>query len=100
MQKQLLLIVLILAVLAQVVSAANANPRVGKKLFDRVCRICHIPGSEAGQLKPSSKTQEEWHQLIAKNKHRCDPKVLHNLTAEDKKDLVAFLKAYASDSVE
>ncbi|SHJ42835.1 Cytochrome c553 [Malonomonas rubra DSM 5091] len=100
MKKRLLLLLLVTAVLAQVASAANANPRVGKKLFDRVCRICHMPGSEAGELKPSSKTQEEWQQLIGKNKHRCDPKVLHNLTPEDKSSLVAFLKAYAADSVE
>ena len=97
MKKNLLLLLVCLAVLAQAASAANINPRVGKKLFDSVCRACHIEGTEAGELNPSSKTMEEWQQLIEKNKHRCDPKVLPSLTPEDKEALIMFLKRYASD---
>ncbi len=98
MKKHLLLLLVVIAVLTQVVSAAEVNPRVGKKLFDRVCRVCHVPGSKAGELKPSSKTMKEWQQLIEKNKHHCDPKILSTLTPEDKEALIVFLKNYASDS--
>jgi len=97
MKKNLILLLLLLAVLAQAASAAKANPRVGKKLFDKVCRACHVEGTKAGELNPSSKTMAEWHQLIVKNKHRCDPKVLPSLTQDDRDALVMFLKRYASD---
>jgi cytochrome c5 len=95
--KNFVLIVIAIAVLAQAASAADINPRVGKKLFDRVCRTCHSEGARAGELNPSSKTMEEWQQLIKQNKHRCDPKVLRNLNYKDREALVAFLKRYASD---
>jgi cytochrome c5 len=97
MKKQLFLLLLVIAVLVQVASAAKVSPRVGKKLFDRVCRACHVEGTQAGELKPSSKTMAEWKQLIEKNKHRCDPKVLHTLTEEDREALIVFLQKYASD---
>jgi hypothetical protein len=40
---------------------------------------------------------QQWQQTIEKNKHRCDPEVLLKLKPEDKEDLIAFLKTYASD---
>lgn len=97
MKKQILLLLLVTAVLTQAVSAAKPNPRAGKKICEKVCRACHVKGSQAGELKPSSKTMQEWQDAIEKNKHRCDPQVLTSLTPEDKEALIAFLKNYASD---
>jgi len=95
--KKYLLPLLVIAMLLQTASIAESNPRKGKKVFDNICRACHIDGTQAGELNPSSKTMQEWQQTIEKNKHRCDPKVLRELNKEDKEVLISFLKTFASD---
>ena len=97
MKNYLLLLLIVAVVLVPTSSTAGSNPRKGKKVFDRTCKACHIKGTQAGELSPSSKTMQQWEQTIKKNKNRCDPEVLKSLKSEDKEALIVFLKTYASD---
>ena len=91
-----LLIITMVMSLCSSVYAGHA--RRGKLVFDRVCGACHVEGSKGGLMKPSFKTMAEWQQFIKQNKHLCDQKVLANMSAEDKENLISFLHDYAIDS--
>ena len=75
-----------------------ASSRRGKKVFNKVCKSCHVRGSEAGKLKPSKKTMSQWKRFVNKNKHSADEKVLEDMADKDRKNLMKFLQDYALDA--
>lgn len=91
-------VLIVTMVLGLCVTANAGQPRRGKKVFNRVCGACHVEGSKGGLMKPSKKTMAEWKAFIKQNEHRCDKKVLAEMSAEDKENLISFLHDYALDS--
>ncbi len=80
----------------------KCNPRKGKYLFRKNCRVCHKPGvtgEMAGKpLSPSSKTQAQWKRVFKKrNRLKCADE-WKKLTEQDIQDILAYLHDHAYDS--
>lgn len=78
------------------VALAEGNARKGKYLYRQNCRSCH--GQSASDLSPNSKTQAEWKKLFAKSEAIKCAKDWKGVSAEDKKDIFAYLHDFAKDS--
>jgi cytochrome c553 len=91
----LLIIFAMVFVLASASYAASS--RRGKKVFKKTCETCHVRGSDAGKIKPSSKTMSQWKRFIEKNRHD-DKSILEDMSKKDKKNLIKFLQDYALDA--
>lgn len=78
------------------VALAEGNARKGKYLYRQNCRSCH--GQSASDLSPNSKTQAEWKKLFAKPEAIKCAKDWKGVSAEDKKDIFAYLHDFAKDS--
>lgn len=100
--KKLLKPVLFLTLAAFIATAAMAaeggNPRKGKHLFKKSCKVCHSTDAAGGELTPMTKTQAQWDRFFEKDKH--DQEALKDLTEQDLKDVQQFLFDHAADSTQ
>ena len=92
----LLMIVAMVFAVASVSYAASA--RRGKRVFSKVCKECHVRGSDAGKLKPSKKTMAQWKRFIKRNNHKGGAETLDSMSDKDKRNLQKFLLDYALDA--
>ena len=97
--KRLISLCLIIGMVLALTSVAYASSRRGKKVFNKICKSCHVKKSEAGRIKPSDKTMAQWKRFIDKNRH-ADKDVLDDMSKKDKRNLLKFLREYALDAEE
>lgn len=94
--KPLLLLTLAALVATSVMASEGGNPRKGKYLFKKVCKVCHSEDGKGGNLTPMSKTQSQWDRVFDKKKH--DQEAWKDISGEDLKDIQQFLYDHAADS--
>jgi len=66
----LLTILLSFCFIAAGFAGEKANPRKGKYLFRKNCRVCHKPGGKAQEMGPYHKKVEEWEGAFAPDKYK------------------------------
>lgn len=66
MKKLIALTVISLLVCALSATCYAANSRKGKKIYNKICRSCHIRGGEGSRMAPSDKTIEQWQHFVEK----------------------------------
>lgn len=98
MKRSMSLMIIVTLILAVASVSYAASSRRGKKVFAKVCKECHVKGSEAGKLKPSEKTMSQWRRFIKKNKHTGGAEIIDNLSKKDRRNLQKFLLEYALDA--
>ncbi|WP_394129534.1 c-type cytochrome [Shewanella maritima] len=101
MNKQMLVTIAISAMLLMTLDAFAAdggNPKKGKHLYKKQCKVCHSVNSEGPELTPMAKTMRQWDRFFDKNKHKAKPEVFEALSEKDLKDIQQFLYDHAADS--
>lgn len=101
MNKQLLISVAISVMLLfalDAVAAEGGNPKKGKHLYKKECKVCHSANSEGSELTPMAKTMSQWDRFFEKNKHKAKPDVFKALSEKELKDIQQFLYDHAADS--
>ena len=96
-------IVIALSLVAFLATAAFAvenkgNPKKGKYLYKKTCKVCHSEGSEGGKLTPLSKTQAQWDRFFERDKHSAKPGIFEKIAPQDLNDIWQFLYDHAADS--
>lgn len=85
-----------------VAAAGKSNPKKGKYLFRKTCRMCHkegVSGDRMGKpLSPVSKTQAEWKAVFGVYEKLACKDVWEKLSDRDLQDIFAHLYGHASDS--
>jgi cytochrome c5 len=81
-----------------VLAAQGGNPKKGKYLYKKECRVCHDDGGEGGKLTPMTKTQAQWNRFFDKDKHKAKPEALKKFSDQDLKDIQQYLFDHAADS--
>lgn len=76
----------------------GGNPKKGKYLYKKNCKVCHAEGDEGGKLTPLSKTMAQWDRYFENDKHQAKPEVLEKLSDQDLLDIHQFLFDHAADS--
>lgn len=79
-------------------SALAANTRKGKKIYNKVCRSCHIRNADGGRIAPSNKTMARWKVFIDANKHKAHPDIIDGMSPKDRDNLIKFLQDFAADA--
>jgi len=102
------ILALVLVALATVVSAsaaAKANPRKGKALFKKNCRVCHDGKTEGTPaLQPADLIADQWERSFSDEEDvtECVPRVTDKsgveLGEQDLLDIKAYVVDYAADS--
>ncbi len=96
---KLIAITAIVATAATVAFAAEGgNPRKGKYLYKKNCKVCHVEGAEGGKLTPMSKTQSQWERFFDKDQHKANADAWKSYSAGDLKDVHQYLFDHAADS--
>ena len=96
----LLTILLSFCFIAAGFAGEKANPRKGKYLFRKNCRVCHKPGGKAQEMGPYHKKVEEWEGAFSPDKYKefkCNAE-WEKLSEQDLCDLLQYLVDGASDS--
>lgn len=89
----------LIALSANSVFAVNGgNPKKGKFLYKKNCKVCHTADAEAGLVTPLSKTMRQWDRFFEKDAHKSKPEVFNDLSSKDIKDIRQFLYDHAVDS--
>ncbi|MDH3998863.1 MAG: cytochrome c [Desulfuromonadales bacterium] len=96
MIKPAFFLTLCLFIASTTLAAQGGNPRKGKHLFKKNCKVCHSSGGEGGEVTPMTKTMSQWDRMFKKNKH--DAEAWKNLSEKDLKDIQQFLYDHAADS--
>ena len=95
-------LITIVAIVATATTAAFAveggNPRKGKYLYKKNCKVCHVDGAEGGKLTPMDKTQSQWERFFERDKHKDHPDAWANFSEGDLKDIHQYLYDHAADS--
>ena len=94
--KPALFLTLAIFIVTSAMAATGGNPRKGKSLYKRNCKVCHSSGAEGGEVTPMTKTQSQWDRFFDKGKHDQDS--WKNLSEQDLKDIQQFLYDHADDS--
>jgi mono/diheme cytochrome c family protein len=84
-------------------SAGNpkGNETKGKFYFRQSCKSCHTKGAVGTEITPLNKTTAQWHSYFIAAKHNHGREMLEKvLTAEQLRDVQAYLEAHASDSLQ
>lgn len=99
---QLLVVAIILTFcIASAVAASRGNEGNGRKLFRQTCKNCHTKGAIGGEVTPLSKTMAQWQKYFATGTHVHGKEPLEKvMTAEQIRDVQAFLVAHAADSMQ
>ena len=87
----------------QPVSAGTTkgNETKGKFYFRQTCKSCHTKGAVGTEITPLNKTTVQWHSYFTSAKHNHGREMLEKvLTAEQLRDVQAYLEAHASDSLQ
>ncbi len=79
-------------------AAEGGNPKKGKYLWKKNCKVCHVAGEEGGVLSPSTKTQKSWDRFFTKNKHKKKPEAWGKFSEKDLKDIQQYMYDHAMDS--
>lgn len=97
---QLLVILFALILTATVVwGGQKGNEGKGRFYFKQTCKECHTKGAAGGEITPLSKTQAQWARYFATGKHsKASEPLTKHLTAEQLRDVEAFLYNHAVDS--
>jgi len=94
-------IVAVFALLSLVASVAFAveggNPKKGKFLYKKTCKVCHDEGGKGGKLTPLSKTMSQWDRVFKKG-HDGGADAWADLSEQDLLDINQFLYDHAADS--
>ncbi|MCG9695576.1 cytochrome c [Shewanella sp. Isolate11] len=91
-------LMLTLSLGAQVYAADGGNPKKGKHLYKKQCKVCHSEGDTAGELTPMSKTMSQWDRFFERDMHKKDPQVFEKISEKDRLDIQQFLYDHAADS--
>lgn len=98
----LLMVLLVSSTAGLSAAPGKGNPRKGKYLFRKTCRVCHKEGASgkmAGKpLNPIDKTQAEWTKVFEKIDKLACKEQWGKLSERDLKDIFAHLHGHASDS--
>jgi cytochrome c5 len=94
--KPILFLTLTAFIATAAMAAEGGNPRKGKHLFKKTCKVCHSSGGEGGEVTPMTKTQAQWDRLFDKKKH--NEAGWKDLSDQDLKDIQQFLFDHAADS--
>ncbi len=89
---------LIVCLAAPAFAIEGGNPKKGKYLYKKSCKVCHSAGDEGGEVTPMNKTQAQWDRFFSRDKHRNKPEVLENISEQDLLDINQFLHDHAVDS--
>jgi mono/diheme cytochrome c family protein len=87
----------------QPVTAGNpkGNEAKGKFYFRQTCKSCHTRGAVGTEITPLNKTTVLWNSYFISGKHNHGRESLEKvLTAEQLRDVQAYLAAHASDSLQ
>ncbi|PLX85514.1 MAG: cytochrome C oxidase Cbb3 [Desulfuromonas sp.] len=99
--KRIAKVIALLAVVAFAATSAFAveggNPKKGKYLYKKNCKVCHSEGGEGGKMTPLSKTMSQWDRFFKKG-HRAKPEVFEGKPEKDLLDIHQFLYDHAADS--
>jgi len=79
-------------------AAEGGNPKKGKYLFKKNCKVCHTDGGEAKDLTPMSKTQAQWDRFFDRDGHKAMPEAWKDYSEKDRNDIRQFLFDHAADS--
>jgi cytochrome c5 len=79
-------------------AAEGGNPKKGKYLYKKNCKVCHVSGAAGGALTPLSKTQRQWDRFFEKDGHKAAPEAIKAFSEQDLKDVQQFLYDHAADS--
>lgn len=98
----LMVMVFLIGSISIVMAAGKGNPRKGKYLFRKNCRICHKEGATGDKvgkpLSPISKTQAEWQKVFDEHgKLECNDQ-WSKLSEKDSLDIFSYLHGHAYDS--
>ncbi|MBW6512282.1 MAG: cytochrome c [Desulfuromonadaceae bacterium] len=74
----------------------GGNPKKGKYLFKKNCKVCHEDGAAGGKITPLSKTMKQWDRFFDKKQH--DPAAWKDIDDKQMKDINQFLFNHAKDS--
>lgn len=98
--KQVKLIMVTLLMIAVSFSMALAieggDPKKGKYLFKKNCKVCHNSRAIIENVTPASKTMAQWDTFFVKKKH--DLAKWEDLSSENLKDINQFVYNYAVDT--
>jgi mono/diheme cytochrome c family protein len=73
----------------------------GKFHFRQTCKSCHTKGAVGTEVTPLNKTTVQWHNYFIAGKHNHTKEALDKvLTADQLRDVQAYLEAHASDSLQ
>ncbi len=82
-------------------AGAKGNETKGKFYFRQTCKSCHTKGAVGTEITPLNKTTTQWHAYFVSGKHNHGREMLEKvLTAEQLRDVQAYLEAHASDSLQ
>ena len=81
-------------------SKTKSNPRRGKFLYRKNCRLCHKSGAKATDLSPDSKTMAQWKRAFEPKKYATYKCVAdwNKRTETEIADIFSYLYKYAADS--
>ena len=95
--KKLIVTLIILVFSANLALAIEGgNPKKGKYLFKKNCKVCHAADGEGGKVTPLNKTMKQWDRFFKKQKH--DQAAWEKLNDKKLKDINQFLFNHAKDS--
>ncbi len=95
--KSLLALALVVTFASSALAVDGGNPRKGKHLYKKTCKVCHSAGGDGGELTPMSKTMSQWDRFFKKiDKH--DAAAIEGLSEKDLLDINQFLFDFAADS--
>ncbi len=80
------------------VAASGGNPRKGKFLYQKNCKVCHVEGGSAVNLSANSRTQGQWDRFFDRDGHKANADAWKGLSAQDLKDIQQYLFNHAADS--
>ncbi len=87
-----------LALATSAYAVDGGNPKKGKHLYKKTCKVCHGQGDVGGEMTPMTKTMSQWDRYFKRNKHKGNPEVFQQLSDKDKLDIQQFLYDHAADS--
>jgi mono/diheme cytochrome c family protein len=96
-----LALILALALVSALAAGTKGSETKGKYYFKQNCKTCHTKGAAGGELTPLNKKIAQWHTYFTTGKHARGAEPLTKfMTAEQLRDVQAFLEGHAADSLQ
>lgn len=94
--KFFVILVLLTFTASLAMAVEGGNPKKGKYLFKKNCKVCHGDDGEGGKITPLSKTMKQWDRFFKKAEHA--PQGWEDMNEDQLKDINQFLFDHAKDS--